>query len=154
MRLGAPSGRTMDSTTTAPTMTSRSVQLRPPTNRFIDSIFQLACTADVPWAWRGHRETAEGFRESLYNDLLAMFAIRDRRNDQEIGLVCAQEFQALHRFAYMSTLLMPAYQGRVWPLEGTVLFANYLFTRFDLRHLYGRVIEADFAALSSGVGRF
>lgn len=140
--------------TTPIPMRSRSVQLRPPTDRHLDRIYHLACQSDIAWDWRGRRESPTGFRESLLADLLAMFAIVDRRTEHEVGLVRALEFHPLHRYVYMSTALLPAYQGRVWPLEGALLFANYLFVKYDLRHIYGRATEGEWTRFRSGDGRY
>jgi RimJ/RimL family protein N-acetyltransferase len=135
-------------------LTSRHVRLRPPTLRFIDTLYELASVGEIPWLWRGRRETPEGFRESVYADVLVQFAIEDRRSGDAVGLISAYDPNPHHGFAYVTLVLLPGYRFRVWPLEATILFSNYLFVRFNLRHLYGRSTEENFSQFRSGAGRY
>jgi transcriptional regulator with XRE-family HTH domain len=56
--------------------------------------------------------------------------------------------------AYVTLALLPGFQPRAWPLEATILFANYLFVRFNLRKLCGRSVEQSFIQLRSGAEHF
>jgi hypothetical protein len=56
--------------------------------------------------------------------------------------------------AYVTLALLPGFQFRAWPLEATILFANYLFVRFNLRKLCGRSVEQSFIQLRSGAEHF
>jgi RimJ/RimL family protein N-acetyltransferase len=135
-------------------LTSRHVRLRPPSLPFIDKLFELAVLDEIPWVWRGRRDTAEGFRDSVYADVLAQFAIEDRRTGEPVGLISAYDANPHHGFAYVTLVLLPGHRFRVWPLEATILFSNYLFVKYSLRNLYGRSLEEHFAQFRSGAGRF
>jgi len=130
------------------------MMLRPPSGAFLDRLFELACTGEIPWNWNDRRETPEGFRQSLHDHLLVMFSAVDRRTGREVGFLAAHEYRPLHRFAYVSMTFLPDVRRRGWPLEAAVLFVDHLFVRFDLRHLYFRIVEHEFAAVRSGAGRF
>jgi RimJ/RimL family protein N-acetyltransferase len=135
-------------------LASRHVRLRPPTIPFIDRLYELACVGDIPWLWRGRRETPDGFRDSVYTDVLVQFAIEDRRTGEPVGLISAYDPNPHHGFAYVTLVLLPGHRYRVWPLEATILFSNLLFVKYNMRHLYGRSTEENFAQFRSGTGRF
>jgi hypothetical protein len=69
-------------------------------------------------------------------------------------LISAYELDLHHGTAYVTLALLPGYRLRVWPLEATILFANYLFVRFNLRKLCGRSVQRDFVQLRSGADHF
>lgn len=132
---------------------SRRTRLRPPTAQFIEHVYLLAATGEIPWLWRGAPETPQGFHELVWRDVLVQFAIEDRRSGQPVGLVSAHSASLFHGYAYTSFTLLPQFRKRVWPFEGTVLFGNYLFTRFGLRNLYAETTGSLYEEFRSGAGR-
>jgi hypothetical protein len=98
-------------------------------------------------------ETPETFRQSLWNGVLTQFAIEDRRSGSNVGLVTAYGANLAHGYAYTSLILYPEYRLRVWPLEGAILFGNYLFSRFNLRNLYAETPAPYLEQFKSGIGR-
>jgi RimJ/RimL family protein N-acetyltransferase len=137
-----------------PPLTSRYVLLRPPPPPFINHMYELAVIGDIPWIWTGGQETPESFQRSFYHDVVAQFAIFDRRTGEAAGLISATDGNPIHGFAFMNLLLLPTHQKRVWPLEAAVLFTNYLFVKHNLRRLYGRSTGENFEQFSSGVDRY
>ena len=135
-----------------PQLETRHTQIRPPSQQFIEELYHLACCGQIPWQWHGRGETPGSFQESLWNGIFVQFAIQDRRNGQGVGLISSYQANAHHGFAYVSMTLMPKYRLRVWPLEGALLFANYLFVKYNLRNLYAESAEANFMQFSSGEG--
>lgn len=131
---------------------SRYTRLRPPNSTFIDHLYEMAATDQIPWPWPVVSETPTSFRESLWSDVLTQFAIEDARNGRGVGLISAYKANPIHRYAYVSLILHPAYHLRVWPLEAVLLFANYLFVKFNMRKLYAESAEPYFAQFRSGAG--
>ncbi len=133
---------------------SRHARLRPPTVGFLNEVFDLASVGDLPWLWRSERHQAEGFTRSLHMTNDVQFMITNRRSDEPAGLISAYELDQFHGLAHVTVALLPGSRLRVWPLEGVLLFANYLFTKFNLRKLCGRSTEQNFAQLRSGADHF
>lgn len=138
--------------TTSTPFVARHVRLRPPDPEFIDVLYELAMTRQVPWTWRTAQQTPDSFGESLWRDVLVQHAIEDRRTGQAVGLVTAYDANLFHGYAYASLVLLPDFRFRVWPLEGALLFANYLFVHYGLRHLYAKSAEESFLQFRSGAG--
>jgi hypothetical protein len=70
-----------------------------------------------------------------------------------VGILRADNFNSFHRYAYVTMILLPGYRLRAWPLEGALLFGNYVFRRFDLEHLYAEVPATYLEQFKSGIGR-
>lgn len=131
---------------------SRHVRLRPPKAVFVEQLYQLAATGMIPWQWRGSGETPEGFRNSFWSGVLAQFAIEDRRSSRSVGLVNVYDANLFHGYAYLSFMLLPDYRRRIWPLDGLILFINYVFTKYNIRNLYAESPEATYNLYGSGEG--
>jgi RimJ/RimL family protein N-acetyltransferase len=135
-------------------MVSRHTRLRPPTPPFLDELYELAATDQIPWIWNTPGETLEAFRQSLWQGVIVQHAIEDLRSGRSVGLLIAYNANIMHRYSYFSIVLLPEYRLRVWPLEGALLFVNYVFRRFNLRNLYAETIGPHFSQFKSGVGKF
>lgn len=134
-------------------MASRHARIQPPSNGFISRLYDLACQGEVPWIWSGGQRTLQEFRSALQTDFV-QFAIVRRRDSIEVGLMSAYDVDLFHGTAQVRFALLPQAQMRVWPFEAAILFANYMFTKFNLRKLCGRSIDKNFAQLRSGQGQF
>lgn len=132
-------------------LVSRRTRLSPPTREFLDDLYRLATTNQVPWMWPGP-ETPETFYQGVWNRTLCSFAVEDRRSGRGVGLLTAYNANTIHGYAYVSMILVPEFQMRVWPLEGAVLFANYLFVKFALRNLYAEAAGRYLEQFKSGIG--
>lgn len=134
-------------------MTSRHTLIQPPSYEFISRLYHLACQGEVPWVWSGGQRTLQEFRAALQTDFV-QFAIARRRDGLEVGLMSAYELDLFHGTAHVRFALLPQARLRVWPFEAAILFANYMFTKFNLRRLCGRSIDKNFVQLRSGGGQF
>jgi RimJ/RimL family protein N-acetyltransferase len=132
---------------------SRHTRLRPPRPAFVDELYLRASIGEFPWLWRGAPETPQSFHDVLWRDVLVQFAIEDARRGEQIGLISAYGANVFHGYAYVSMVLMPDYQRRVWPFEAAALFGNYVFSRFNLANLYAESTDATYDQFRSGVGR-
>lgn len=133
-------------------MTSRRTRLRPPSPPFLDELYELATTNQIPWQWHSAAETPESFQQSLHENVLVNFAIEDIRNGRGVGLLSAYGANLHHGFCYISMMLHPEFQLRAWPLESAVLFANYLFVKFNLQNLYAETAGPYLEQFKSGIG--
>lgn len=130
----------------------RYTRLRPLTPEFIDELFHLAMLNLVPWQWRAP-ETPDAFRETLWQGVLVQFQVEDIRTGRPVALVRADNANLFFGHAYLTMMLHPAFRMKAWPLEGTVLFGHYLFTKFNLQHLYAETTTSGFEQFKSGAGR-
>jgi RimJ/RimL family protein N-acetyltransferase len=137
----------------APPLTSRRTRLRPLSPRFIEDFYELAITQQIPWQWSTLEETPDAFRQSLGDNVLSSFMIEDRRDGRPVGYVSAYSPNFHHRFCFLTALLHPDFQLRVWPLEGVMLFVNYLFVKNNMRHIYLQTATPYFEQFRSGVGK-
>lgn len=135
-------------------LVSRHTALAPPTAPFMDHLFELAVRRVIPWQWPGPAETPEAFSASLSDKVLVVHAIVNRETNEEVGVLIAYDANLFHRWAYVTLILLPEHQLKVWPLEGALLFANYLFRHFDLQNLYAQSATEDFLQFRSGEGTF
>lgn len=134
-------------------MEARRTRLSPPTPQFVEEIYQLAATDRIPWMWPG-AQTRQAFYETFLHNVFVQFAIQDVRNDRSVALAWAYDVSPFHGFCYVSMVTHPDYRRRAWPLEGTLLFANYLFTKLNLRNIYATAAGPHFEQFRSGEGNF
>lgn len=133
-------------------LVTRHTRLRHPSQAFVDELYQLAMTHRIPWQWRDGAESAQSFRDSLFEGVLVNYAIEDDRNGRGVGILSAYQPNLVHRYVYLSVLLHPDFQMRGWPAEGVLMFIDYLFTRYNLRHVYAETADPYFDQFRSGAG--
>jgi RimJ/RimL family protein N-acetyltransferase len=141
---------TVDGPTTIP-MQGRYTRLVPFSREFTEELFQLAAANLIPWQWHAP-ETPDAFQESLWRGVLVQYAIQDLRTGRSVGFLRADNANLFFGFAYMTFMLHPDYRMKAWPLEGVLLFANYLFAKFNLENLYGETTETYMKQFASGIG--
>jgi RimJ/RimL family protein N-acetyltransferase len=132
-------------------LAGRYTRLRPISPRFVDSLYELAVTERIPWQWQAVLRP-DAFRESLWQGALAQFAIEERRTGRSVGYLRADNANLFDGYAYVSMILVPEFRMRAWPLEGAVLFGNYLFTKFELQRLYAESEASQLAQYRSAIG--
>jgi RimJ/RimL family protein N-acetyltransferase len=128
----------------------RRTRLVPPSPALWDRLYLLASTDEVQWPWL--TRTPRDFEESLWRGVISQFAIAHHRTGEQAGLVRADNAHLLHGYAFVSIYLLPEFQMRGWPMEGLVLFVNFLFRKFGLQNLYAEVTEDYLTQYGSGIG--
>jgi hypothetical protein len=132
-------------------MQGRYCGLVPFSRDFTEELFQLASANLIPWQWHAP-ETPEAFQESLWRGVLVQYAVQDLRTGRSVGFLRADNANLFFGFAYLTMMIHPHYRMKAWPLEGALLFGNYLFTKFNLEHLYAETTESYLKQFASGIG--
>lgn len=104
------------------------------------------------WRYRSAPPRPEEFANDLWRSVVAQYVVEHLESGERLGLVTAYDANPRDRHCYIGVLFRP--DARVWPIEGVVLFLNYLFEEFAFEKLYANVIEYNLPALSSIVGRW
>jgi RimJ/RimL family protein N-acetyltransferase len=94
------------------------------------------------------------FHDRLWNGVLAQFVLRHVETSDLLGQVVAYQASTLHGTASLAVMLAPGAQRLGWPLEGALLFIDYVFRAFGLRKLYAEVTDYNLTQYRSIVGRF
>jgi RimJ/RimL family protein N-acetyltransferase len=135
-----------------PPLASRRARLRPPSQEFLSELYDLAVTEQIPWQWGTSSETGSTFQNSLVDGVLVNFAIEDARDGRGVGFVSAYNANFHHLYCYVTVILHPEFTMRAWPIEGAILFGNYLFVKHNLRHLYLQTTDMHVEQFRSGMG--
>jgi len=93
------------------------------------------------------------FVESLWHGVSVQFAIRPAAGGDLVGLVACYNSDFRHGHATIAAHIFDDFRGRGWPIEGVVLFVNYLFFGFSYRKLYADVIDLNLPTLRGEAGR-
>jgi RimJ/RimL family protein N-acetyltransferase len=105
------------------------------------------------WRYGGATPSPEMFVHSLWDRVLAQFAIVQRSTGRPVGLVVAYAPDLHSGHVQVAALLDPSVQRRAWPMEAMFLFVNYLFTNWNLRKVYAESLEFNYLQFASGAGR-
>lgn len=132
-------------------MQGRYTRLRPLTPQFTEELYELATLNRIPWQWRAP-ETPDAFRESLWQGVLVQYQVEELRTGRPVAFLRADNANLFFGHAYLTFMMHPDYRMRAWPLEGTVLFGHYLFTKFNLQHLYAETPASHYEQFKSGAG--
>jgi len=133
----------------------RRVYLRPVYPDDYRYLYSLATSERVGYRWRerGMTPSPEDFARALWDRVLAQFIIVTKSDDRPIGLVICSAANFRNGFAYISLVLDPSVWRSGWPLEGILLFLNYIFMNWNFRKLYLEAPEFTYKDFRSGEGR-
>lgn len=128
--------------------------LEVPTPRDLDYLFHLHTTGDhlVRYRLRGQTPSPESFHRLLWEGVTAQFVVRSDAG-APVGLVSCFGADFRNRHAHVGVLGDPAWHGSGVLVAGAWRFIGYLFAEFDFRKLYAEVLEANFEAMRTGIGR-
>jgi RimJ/RimL family protein N-acetyltransferase len=112
--------------------------LLPVTPRFYDYIYDLATDESLSFSWRlaGNVPSKRQFSQSLSDGVLAQFVVVRKQGDRPIGLVQSYKADLHHGYAYLGGVFSPELHKGISPIEGFVVFMNYLLDTWNLRKLY------------------
>lgn len=119
---------------------------------FIEELYVRVAIGEVPWMWRGAPETPQAFHDLIWSDVLVQFAIESLHDAEPVGLVTAYNSNLFHRFCHLRVVVPSQHRESPGPLEGTVVFLNYLFAKFGLRNVYAEVTGMGLGGFQSAEG--
>lgn len=102
------------------------------------------------WRYRGTSPSPEQFVSDLWNGTLSQFLIELREPRTPVGLTVAYNADLANGTLYLGVLIDPAFHKKSWPLEGVLLFVDYLFRNWPLRKVYAEAPEFSALAFASG----
>jgi hypothetical protein len=144
----------MDDPTFSPVRRGRHVTLRPLRPDDYGPLHEIALFTDAGSRWRLHGGIPpfDKFVSLLLDGAPATFAIEHNDDSRLIGMVQLWNYNAMNHNGHITAFLHPSARGRGWPLEGVLLFVDYVFPVFDLRKLYFESLETEVAQYGSIVG--
>jgi hypothetical protein len=93
------------------------------------------------WRFRGTTPAPELYPQSLWQGVVAQFAIVDRRSPVPLGLVALYNADTHHDTAYFAVADFHPEESSIKVLQGAVLFFSYVFGTWDYRKLYAEAFE-------------
>jgi RimJ/RimL family protein N-acetyltransferase len=135
-------------------LSGRRVRLRPVVASDYDFLFFLAADERTAphWRYRGLPPRFEEFVHDLWQGVLVQFVVEHVDTNERLGLVVAYQGNLRDGHCHIGVLFRA--DIRVVPVEGLLLFVNFLFQEFGFEKLYAHVIEYNLGALGSVLGRW
>lgn len=139
-----------------PVAKSKRVRLRPIEVKDYPQLYTLAVDPETNFRWRfrGNTPSPQEFERALWEGVLAQFALVSISTERLCGFVVSYTADMRNRSAHIAVNLMPDFRFAAWPLEGLVLFVDYLFRLYDFRKLYAEVLGFNFHAIASGLDEY
>lgn len=127
-------------------------RLRPLAQNDYAYLYGLSLSAknNARWRYRGATPSPERFVTDLWDGVLAQFIIETPEPRKPAGLVVAYNPDQANGNVYLGVLIDNAYHRKAWPMEGILMFVDYMFQNWPFRHLYAETTEYSAAHFSSG----
>lgn len=131
-------------------------RLRPLAQNDYAYFYDLSLSAqnNARWRYRGSTPSPEQFVSDLWSGVQAQFVIETPESRKRAGLVVAYNADQANGTVYLATLIDNEYHRKVWPMEGILLFVDYLLQNWNFRKIYAETPEFSASQFSSGVGTF
>lgn len=105
------------------------------------------------WPLAGAGLDLEAFVEQLWSASPVQFSVLRKDDDAVIGFVRGDTWDRRSRTIEVVLGIAPDHWHMVWPLEGVVIFCDYLFRGLGMRKVYFELRPSSLAALGSGIRR-
>ena len=127
-------------------------RLRPVGQSDYAYLYDLSLHAEnlARWRYRSATPSPESFVVDLWNGVLAQFVIESAATRERAGLAVAYNADAANGTVFLGVVLDPAHRRKVWPIEGVLLFLDYLFRNWALRKVYAESPEYCAQQFASG----
>ena len=127
-------------------------RLRPLRQNDYGYLYDLSLSAknNARWRYRGATPSPERFVADLWSGVLAQFVVETPESRKRAGLVVAYNADLANGTVYLGVLIDNIHHRKVWPLEGVLLFVDYLFQNWTFRKVYAETTEFSAAHFSSG----
>jgi RimJ/RimL family protein N-acetyltransferase len=131
-------------------------RLRPLAQNDYAYFYDLSLSAqnNARWRYRGSTPSPERFVTDLWNGVQAQFVIETPEPRTRAGLVVAYNADLANGTVYLAALIDNKYHRQVWPMEGVLLFVNYLWQNWNFRKIYAETPEFSASQFSSGAGKY
>lgn len=115
----------------------------------------MACDARTGFRWRfrGATPSPSEFEQALWEGVLAQYIIESSQDSRLLGLVVAYGADTRNGHARIAIALEPNSWSKGWPLEGLILFVDFIFRHWNVRKLYAEVAGFNLERVASGLGR-
>lgn len=136
-----------------PRLKGEYVGLRPIVGADYDLIFAWETSPEALLVYRHRGDTVapEQFAERLWSGVVAQFMIYALRDSMSLGLCAAYGADFRNGHIQIASLLAPEYRDRGWPLEGVVLFIEYLFHAYPVGKIYAEALEINAKTFGHGI---
>lgn len=146
------SGVQLDIGPEAIVLDGRFARLRPLAQNDYAYLYDLSLSAknNARWRYRGATPSPERFVSDLWSGVLAQFLIETPEPRKRAGLVVAYNADMANGTIYLGVLIDNEHHRKAWPMEGIMLFVDYLFRNWTFRKVYAETTEFSAAHFSSG----
>ncbi len=133
----------------------RYARLRPLAQNDYAYLYQLSLSAEnnARWRYRGSTPSPERFVADLWSGVQAQFIVETPAPRNRAGLAVAYNADLANGTIYLGALIDNEHHGKAWPMEGILLFVDYLFQNWTIRKVYAETTEFSAAHFSSGLGK-
>lgn len=127
-------------------------RLRPVSQKDYGYLYDLGLSAqnNARWRYRGTTPSPDRFVADLWSGVLAQFLVESPEPRRQAGLVVAYNTDLANGTVFLAVLIDNAFHRKVWPLEGVMLFVDYLFRNWAIRKVYAEAPEFSASHFSSG----
>jgi len=158
LRVAADSGQAvkLDNGPQGVILQGKYARLRPLAQNDYAYLYDLSLSEqnNARWRYRGSTPSPEQFVTDLWSGVQAQFIIETPEPRTRAGLVVAYNADQANGTVYLAALIDNAYHRKVWPLEGVLLFVDYLFQNWNFRKVYAETPEFSAMHFASGTGKF
>lgn len=142
----------LDVGTQAVILEGQFARLRPLGQNDYGYLYDLSLSAknNARWRYRGATPSPERFVADLWSGVLAQFLVETPEPRKRAGLLVAYNADLANGTVYLGVLIDNIHHRKVWPLEGVLLFVDYLFQNWTFRKVYAETTEFSAAHFSSG----
>lgn len=139
-----------------PSLSGSRVRLRPVLPSDLEWLYLAASEPETSLKWRlqGSSISFDRFAEFLWRGTEVQFLILDRASDVRLGLVQLIRYDPRASTAHLSAFVSKEAQGLGWPLEGVLLFIDYVFTSISIRKIYLESLTPAYEQYASIVGTY
>ncbi|MCP4307808.1 MAG: GNAT family N-acetyltransferase [bacterium] len=118
-------------------------------------VYELSSSDTNPqWSHRGKVATFEEFLQAPRGHIFSQFVVVRCSDGLPIGYVVGYQLDERNGHAAVSVCMVEEHQASVASVEGFALFVDYLFRHWDLRKLYGEVLDFNLERFQSSLGRW
>ena len=145
----------IDVGTRAVLLEGKYARLRPLAQNDYAYLYELSLSAEnnARWRYRGSTPSPERFVGDLWSGVQAQFIVETPEPRKRAGLVVAYNADLANGTVYLGTLIDNEHHRKAWPMEGILLFVDYLFQNWTFRKIYAETTEFSAARFSSGAGK-